>query len=124
MPRPKKQDPKPLDTSTKRLSPPPMTQEARETQLISLAMDLAEQRLRDGTASAQEITYYLRLGSQRDRLEREMLEAKNELLAAKTEAIKGAERIEKLYAEAIQAFRVYGGDADDEDYDEGSDGDY
>lgn len=124
MPRPKKQDPRPLDTSNKRLSPPPMTQEARETQLISLAMDLAEQRLRDGTASAQEITYYLRLGSQRDRLEREMLEAKNELLAAKTEAIKGAERIEKLYAEAIQAFRVYGGDADDEDYDEGSDGEY
>lgn len=124
MPRPKKQDPRPLDTSAQRLSPPPLTQEARETQLISLAMDLAEQRLRDGTASAQEITYYLRLGSQRDRLEREMLEAKNELLAAKTEAIKGAERIEKLYAEAIQAFRVYGGDADDEDYDEGSDGEY
>ena len=119
MPRPKKQDPKPLDTSPKRLSSPPMTQEARETQLISLAMDLAEQRLRDGTASAQEITYYLRLGSQRERLERENMEVKNELLQAKTEAIKSAERVERLYAEAIQAFRVYGGDGADEEYDDG-----
>lgn len=119
MPRPKKQDPKPLDTSPKRLSSPPMTQEARETQLISLAMDLAEQRLRDGTASAQEITYYLRLGSQRERLERENMEVKNELLQAKTEAIKSAERVERLYAEAIQAFRVYGGDGEDEEYEDG-----
>lgn len=101
-----------------RHSSPPLTQEARETQLISLAMDLAEQRLRDGTASAQEITYYLRLGSQRDRLEREMLEAKNELLAAKTEAIKAAERTEELYAEAIKAFRLYGGDGEEEEYED------
>lgn len=115
MPRPKKREPKPIED---RLISPPMTQEARETQLISLAMDLAEQRLRDGTASAQEITYYLRLGSQRDRLEREMLEAKNELLLAKTDAIKAAERTEQLYAEAIKAFRIYEGDGDEEDYDE------
>lgn len=117
MPRRKAQ---PLTESepTCKHSSPPMTQEARETQLISLAMDLAEQRLRDGTASAQEITYYLRLGSQRDRLEREMLEAKNELLNAKTEAIKAAERTEELYAEAIKAFRLYGGEGDEEDYDD------
>ena len=115
MPRPKKREPKPIEDGP---VSPPMTQEARETQLISLAMDLAEQRLRDGTASAQEITYYLRLGSQRDRLEREMLEAKNELLLAKTDAIKAAERTEQLYAEAIKAFRIYEGDGDEEDYDE------
>lgn len=115
MPRPKKQEPKPLQ---QRPQSPPMTQEARETQLISLAMDLAEQRLRDGTASAQEITYYLRLGSQRDRLEREMLEEKNKLLNAKTEMIKSAERTEQLYAEAIKAFRIYEGEGDEEDYDD------
>lgn len=111
---------KPLsdDSQGRPLAQPPITQEARETQLISLAMDLAEQRLRDGTASAQEITYYLRLGSQRDRLEREMLEAKNELLVAKTEAIKAAERTEELYAEAIKAFRLYSGDGDEEDYED------
>ena len=116
MPRRKKN---PLQEDVpQRHSSPPLTQEARETQLISLAMDLAEQRLRDGTASAQEITYYLRLGSQRDRLEREMLEAKNELLAAKTEAIKAAERTEELYAEAIKAFRLYGGDGEEEEYED------
>lgn len=116
MPR-RKKNPLP-DDAQQRHSTPPLTQEARETQLISLAMDLAEQRLRDGTASAQEITYYLRLGSQRDRLEREMLEAKNELLAAKTEAIKAAERTEELYAEAIKAFRLYGGDGEEEEYED------
>ncbi len=119
MARPRKQEPTPLKEQSKYRSSPPLTQEARETQLISLAQDLAEQRLRDGTASAQEITYYLRLGSQRDRLEREMLEEKNKLLAAKTEMIKSAERTEQLYAEAIKAFRMYGGDGDDEEYDDG-----
>lgn len=119
MPRPRKQDPTPLENQPKRRSSPPQTQEARETMLISLAQDLAEQRLRDGTASAQEITYYLRLGSQRDRLEREMLEEKNKLLAAKTEAIKSAERVERLYAEAIKAFQIYGGDGADEEYEDG-----
>ena len=115
MPRPKKHPPTPLKS---RPSPPPMTQEARVTQLISLAEDLAEQRLRDGTASAQEITYYLRLGSERDKLEREALEAKNQLLAAKTEAIRAAENREQLYAEVLKAFRIYGGEGDEEDYED------
>lgn len=96
--------------------PPPTTIEDRENQLISLAMDLAEQQLRDGTASAQVIAHYLRLGTQKDKLEREMLEAKNELLLAKTEAIKAAERSEALYEEAIKAFRTYGGYGGEEEY--------
>lgn len=115
MPRRAKQ---PLETPVERHSTPPLTEEARESKLISLAMDLAEQRLRDGTASAQEITYYLRLGSQRDKLEREMMEAKNALLQAKTELIKSTERQEELYAEAINAFRLYGGDGDEGDYED------
>ena len=115
MPRPRKQAPKPLE---ERPSSPPMTQEAREMQMVSLATDLAEQRLRDGTASAQEITYYLRLGSQRDRLEREMLEAKNELLIAKKDALKAAEKSEQLYAEVLKAFSLYGGYASDEEYED------
>lgn len=119
MARPRKQEPTPLKEQPKYRSSPPLTQEARVTQLISLAQDLAEQRLRDGTASAQEITYYLRLGSERDKLEREALEAKNQLLVAKTEAIKSAENREQLYAEVLRAFRMYGGDGDDEEYDDG-----
>jgi len=94
---------------------PATTQEERESRLISLAMDLAEKQLREGTASAQVIAHYLRLGTQKDRLEREMLEEKNKLLAAKTEAIKAAERTELLYAEAIKAFKDYGSHSDYED---------
>lgn len=116
MPRRKAQ---PLEASeAQRPESPPLSQEARETRIISMAMDLAEERIRNGTASAQEVTYWLRLGSQRDKLEREMMEAKNELLLAKTEAIKAAEKTEQLYAEAIKAFRMYGGEAEEDEYDE------
>lgn len=108
-----KPEPKRLDSKTS----PPLTPEARENMMISLAIDRAEEQLRDGTASAQVIVHYLRLASQKDRLEREQLEKKNELLRAKTDAIKAAENTERLYAEAMKAFRAYGG-ADDPDYDD------
>lgn len=101
--------------------PPALTPEERENRLISLAMDRAEEQLRNGTASSQLIVHYLRLATQKERLEREQLEAKNELLAAKTDALKAAERTEELYAEAIRAMRDYSGasKADDEEiYDE------
>ena len=75
---------------------PALTPEARENQLISLAVDLAEQQLRDGTASSQVITHYLKLGTTRERLEKELLEREVELKKAKTESIQSAERIEKL----------------------------
>jgi uncharacterized protein YcaQ len=99
-------------------SAPAITPEERESRMISLAMDLAEKQLREGTASAQVIAHYLRLGTQKDRLEREMLEEKNKLLAAKTEAIKAAEETTKLYAEAIAAFKNYGSHSEEEEYDD------
>lgn len=95
---------------------PALTPEARENQLISLAVDLAEQQLRDGTASSQVITHYLKLGTTRERLEKELLEREVELKKAKTEAIQSAERIEKLYSEAITAMRNYGGRGDPDEY--------
>lgn len=88
---------------------PALTPEARENQLIYLATDLAEQQLRDGTASSQVITHYLKLGSSKDRLEREILEKQKELVTAKTEAIQSAKRVEELYANAISAMRKYSG---------------
>ena len=118
MPRRKRNPIAEPDMSVERRSSTPLSQEARENNIISLAMDLAEQRLRDGTASAQEVTYWLRYGSQRDKLEREMMEAKNELLKAKADAIKAAEKSELLYAEAIKAFRLYEGAGSDEEYEE------
>lgn len=118
MPRRKRNPIGEPDLQQERRSATPLTQEARENQIISLAYDLAEQRLRDGTASAQEVTYWLRYGSRRDKLEQEMMEAKNEVLRAKADAIKAVEKSERLYADAIRAFRAYGGDGDEEDYED------
>lgn len=72
-------------------------------------MRLAEQQLEDGTASAQVITHYLKLGSSRERLEQQRLTHENELLQVKREAYEGQKRIEELYVNAIQAMRAYGG---------------
>ncbi len=95
---------------------PALTPEARENQLVSLATDLAEQQLRDGTASSQVITHYLKLGSIREKLERERLEEENKLLRAKTEAIANAAEIKTLYEEALKAMRNYGGQGDPDEY--------
>lgn len=95
---------------------PALTPEARENQLISLAVDLAEQQLREGTASSQVITHYLKLGSTREKLERERLEEENKLLKAKTEALQSQKRMDELYAEAIKAMKNYGGHGDSDEY--------
>lgn len=88
---------------------PALTPEAREQQLISLAVDLVEQRLLNGTASSQETTHFLKLGSTKNRLEQAKLEAENKLLLAKTEALESQKNVEALYKEAIDAMRVYAG---------------
>lgn len=95
---------------------PALTPEAREGQLISLAVDLAEKQLQEGTASSQVITHYLKLGSMREKLERERLEEENKLLRAKAEAIRSAKRSEELMQEAIAAFRNYSGQGDPDEY--------
>ena len=99
-------------------SPPATSIEGRENQLISLAVARAEEQLRDGTASSQVITHYLRLGSTKDRLEKEILEKKKELITAQTEAIASAKKVEELYVNALKAMRAYSGGAFDTDTDE------
>lgn len=89
--------------------PPARTPEARENELISSAMDLAEKQLKDGTASAQVITQFLKLGSSRERLEQERLESDIALAEAKREMMKSAARVEELFDEAITAMRQYSG---------------
>ena len=99
---------------------PALTPEARENQLIYLATELAEQQLRDGTASSQVITHYLKLGSSKERLEKEILAENKKLLAAKTESLQSTKRIEELYKDAIKAMQKYSGHGgvDDETEDE------
>lgn len=96
---------------------PALTPEAREKQMIALAVDLVEQRLLDGTASSQETTHFLKLGSSKAILERERLEEENKLLRAKTKAIESAEEMKVLYEAAIKAMRNYSGQGDPDEYD-------
>lgn len=99
-------------------SRPARTPEQRESQMISLAFDLVEKRLREGTATSQETTHFLKLGSSREKLEQ--LEKKHdiELKQAKKEAIQASQRIEALYDDAIKAMRRYQGQGSDEDEEE------
>lgn len=96
---------------------PAMTPEARENQLISLATDLAEKQLREGTASSQVIVHYLKLATKKEQLEQEMLARKTEHLTAQTESLQAAKRIEDLYENALKAMKEYGGGGPQE-YDE------
>ena len=97
-------------------SRPFMTPEGQDNHLVSLAYDLAEQRLRDGSASSQEVTHFLKLGSRKEQLEREKLEEENKLLRAKTETLQSAKRDEELYSEVLHAMKRYSGYGDQDDY--------
>lgn len=88
---------------------PATTPEARENQLISLAYDLAEKRLRSGEATSQEVSHFLKMGSIREKKERERLDHENDLLQAKREMMESQKRIEETYANALAAMRSYSG---------------
>lgn len=113
MARPKKKEP----SETKRKHAPATTPEARENQLIALAIDLAEEQLLNGTASSQVITHYLKLGTTKERLEKEKLQQENRLLKAKTESLESNRRVEEIYTEALKAMRTYSGSPEKNDED-------
>lgn len=99
---------------------PATTPQAREQQLVALAYDLAEKKMREGTASSQEIVHFLKLGSSREFLEQERLRNENELTQAKIEGMASAKRVEDMYGAALKAMRSYAGqepDDDEGDYD-------
>ena len=103
----KQQGSKPLGT----------TPEAVENRMVTLAIAQAERQLKNGTASSQIITHYLKLASPNAKLEREILENQSQLIAAKTKAINAAEKNEELYKEAMAAMRMYSGaDTSSNDY--------
>ena len=104
-------------TTTKRRAA--MSPEARENQMISLAVDVAEQQMLKGTASSQVITHFLKLGSRKEQLEREKLENENELLRTRIKALESSEKSEEMYAKVLKAIKEYSGreDIDNGDYD-------
>lgn len=88
---------------------PATTPKQRENELVSAAYDLAEKRIREGTASAQEVTHFLKMGSSREFLEQQRLENENALTLQKIESLQAAQRVEGLIAEALTAMQKYQG---------------
>lgn len=113
--------PKKVTDQPKKRRAPGKTFEARENQLIALAVDLAEKQLSEGTASSQVITHYLKLGSTIERLEKQKLSSENELLKAKTDSLKSAKKVEELYLNALNAMRSYSGQQDEGDVNDSPD---
>lgn len=101
-------------STTKRIRPA-LTPKARQNQLISLAIDLVEKRLIEGTASSQETTHFLKLASTKAHLEEQILEKQKDLIEAKTKSLQSTERIEELYKEAMSAFRRYSGSGESDE---------
>lgn len=101
---------------------PAIDPDNREQQLISLAVDLVEQRLRDGTASAQETVHYLKLASSKTKVDLERAKLENELIRAKTQNLKDQADMKTLYLNAIEAMKRYSGHGssveEEDDYDE------
>lgn len=109
-----------MGAADKKRARPAKTLEGRENQLIAEAVEMAAEQLANRTASAQVLTHYLRLGTVKAQLELEQIKQQNELLKAKTESLESAKRIEKLYEEAISAWRGYSGqpEQDEESYED------
>ena len=106
-----------LNQEPKKKSRPALTAEGREKQMIALAIDCAEKQLREGTASSQVITHYLKLASTKTQLEMEKIKRENKLLDAKVEEIKSTKSSKELYEKAIAAIRIYSGAGSIEDAD-------
>lgn len=99
----------PVETDDEIALQPAMTPEAQEIHMIALATNLAEKQLREGTASSQVITHYLKLATVREKLELKKLEHEIAKLDAQTDAYRSTENIERMYADAMKAFKRYGG---------------
>lgn len=88
---------------------PAVDPEARQNQLIALAIDAAERKLLEPNPPNQLILHYLKLGTAQAELEKEKLRKENLLLDAKTSAIESQARTEELYRNAIEAMASYSG---------------
>ena len=96
-------------TDSKRPTRPALPPEAKENEMISLAVDLADKQLREGTASSQIVNHYLKLATTNAKLEREILEKQKELLEAKKQSLQSQSKSDELYERAITAFKKYSG---------------
>lgn len=99
--------------------PPARSPSERDKQLALLATEAIEKRIRNGEATAQELTYYAKKGSNRERIEEEILENQKKLLEAKTSQIEEAKKTQELYQQVIEAMKRYSGEyTEEDDYDQ------
>ena len=101
---------------------PTLSPEARENRCVSMAYDMAEEQLENRTASSQVITHFLKLGTAKAQLELVREQKEIELIKAKADALSSAKRLEGLFDDALNAFKVYSGQGnisrnEDDDYD-------
>ena len=94
---------------------PATSGEEQENIMIGLAVKQAEKELREGKASAQVVLHYLKLGSTKERLEREKREQETSLVKAKTKAYQSADELKEMYKDAIKAMGIYSGEVDEDE---------
>jgi len=105
------------DTTKKKRGRPALSPEAVENRLINKTYKAVEERIENGSATAAELIHFLRLGSTKEQLELEKLKKENELLKAKTGAIRSQEETKEMYEKAIRAFGRYSGHQSEEEDD-------
>lgn len=101
-------------SETRKRHRPATTPEDREDQLIAMAYNAVEERIMNGTASSQELVHFLRLGSTKERIEKEILERQKDLITAKTDMLQSAKKVEEMYENAIRAMSLYAGENQNE----------
>jgi hypothetical protein len=82
-----------------------------------MAYDLAEKQLKNGDASSQVITHFLKSASTRGRIEELRLTHEIELMKAKKSQIESQEELQNMFKEAITAMGTvrYEEPGDDDD---------
>ena len=100
------------------------TPEQYDKKMQALAMQVSEERLRNGEASSAEIVFWLNRASPTNQLKEENLRLQNEMLQAKTEAINSERKSNEAYTEAMRAFAGYLPSHGDEEGDDWIDGEF
>lgn len=85
------------------------TPEGMENELIAMAYNLVAQRIKDGSATAAETVHFLKMGSTKERYERERVKKELELMEAKKEALESAKYTEEMFNNVVAAIKSYKG---------------
>ena len=88
----------------------PINPDDREKMMVNLAMDRAEEQLRDGTASQSLIIHFLKLGTEMTQLEQKLVDAK----VKQIKDVTNTNQNNKKVIEAIQGYKPKHGTKNDD----------